>query len=76
MSIKVDVKKFSRDGYLLIKNVFSRDEIQQLREAAYDYWREHWKFSFFREDVWQQLETKNLEVIRPIPEYGSLEQPE
>lgn len=35
VNLKIDKAAFDRDGYLLIKNVFSKEEIEQIREKAY-----------------------------------------
>ena len=34
-TINVDKNKFDRDGYVLLKGVFSPDEIAKLRETVY-----------------------------------------
>jgi len=34
-NFKLDKEAFERDGYLLIKNVFSKEEIEQIRKDAY-----------------------------------------
>jgi hypothetical protein len=35
INFKVDKKKFDEEGYLLLKNVFSKQEIEQMRKDAY-----------------------------------------
>ena len=34
-NFQLDVRQFWQDGYLLIKNVFSQEEIKSLRESIY-----------------------------------------
>jgi hypothetical protein len=120
-SFTVDKGKFDKKGFLLIKNVFSKAEIEQMRKDAYaelerwipgflkkkeqregatlfmtsalklKHWDQHWDryiqkimmdcqdhmdyllASRFDPNVLELTRQKNLEVIKIIPGYGTLE---
>src|SRR6185437_14158313 len=39
-NLAIDKAKFERDGYVIVKNVFTKDEIEQIRKEVYTSWEQ------------------------------------
>ncbi|MFK8038656.1 MAG: phytanoyl-CoA dioxygenase family protein [Crocinitomicaceae bacterium] len=67
--MKIDKEKFDRDGFLLLKNVLSTDEVKLLREVAYKTVKEDEK----KGTLFMHRFAKNhLGCLSNIPEFKSL----